>query len=55
MSGAMMLEWLGEARAAAVVRAALERALAEKSFTPDLGGKLTTMGLTDRIVERVAM
>jgi isocitrate/isopropylmalate dehydrogenase len=48
-----MLEWLGETAAAIVVRAAVERALADRHLTPDLGGTLTTTELTDRIVERL--
>jgi isocitrate/isopropylmalate dehydrogenase len=36
------------------VRAAVERALAERNLTPDLGGTLTTADLTNRIVERVS-
>ena len=55
LSGAMMLEWLGETPAATAIRAAVERALAERLFTPDLGGTLTTSEMTDRIVERVAL
>ena len=38
LSGAMMLDWLGEADAAAAVRAAVERALAAGHRTPDIGG-----------------
>jgi tartrate dehydrogenase/decarboxylase/D-malate dehydrogenase len=53
LSAAMMLDWLGENRAAAVIRAAVERVFAEGNLTPDLGGKLTTTQLTAAIVERV--
>ena len=42
LSGAMMLEWLGEAKAAEAVRVAVDAALAAGAATPDLGGKLTT-------------
>jgi tartrate dehydrogenase/decarboxylase / D-malate dehydrogenase len=54
LSGAMMLEWLGEKKAAAVVRAAVERALAARHLTPDVGGKLTSAQITDAIVQAVA-
>ena len=54
LSGAMMLEWLGERQAAAAVRAAVEHALARKCFTPDLGGTMTTAKLAEQIVEHVA-
>ena len=42
----MMLEWLGEARAAEAVRSAVERTLAAGHQTPDIGGTLTTAGMT---------
>lgn len=51
LSAAMMLEWLGEEKAAAVVRSAVERALVRGSLTPDLGGSLTTARITAAIVE----
>ena len=50
----MMLEWLGEAAAAAALRAAVERALAAGHLTPDVGGTLTTTAMTARIVEHLA-
>ena len=53
LSAAMMLEWLGEEKAAAAIRAAVGRAFAEGNLTPDLGGKLTTTQLTDAIVARL--
>lgn len=53
LSAAMMLEWLGEPKAAGVVRTAVERAFADGNLTPDLGGKLTTTQLTDAIVKRL--
>jgi len=54
LSAAMMLDWLGEARAGAMIRAAVERTCAAGEFTPDLGGTLTTMQMTDRIVRALA-
>jgi tartrate dehydrogenase/decarboxylase / D-malate dehydrogenase len=53
LSAAMMLDWLGEASAAATVRRAVERALAAGHLTPDVGGALTTAEMTARIVEQV--
>ncbi len=53
LSAAMMLEWLGEEKAATAVRRAVERAFADGNLTADLGGKLTTVQLTDAIVQRV--
>jgi tartrate dehydrogenase/decarboxylase / D-malate dehydrogenase len=53
LSAAMMLEWLGEASAAALIRAAVERALAAGSLTPDVGGTLTTTGMTQAIVQQL--
>jgi tartrate dehydrogenase/decarboxylase/D-malate dehydrogenase len=54
LSAAMMLEWLGEADAAAAVRRAVERALAEGRVTPDAGGTLTTAEMTDAVQKHLA-
>jgi tartrate dehydrogenase/decarboxylase/D-malate dehydrogenase len=53
LSAALMLDWLGEPRAAATVRTAVEGSLAAGHFTPDLGGALTTAEMTAKIVEHV--
>jgi tartrate dehydrogenase/decarboxylase/D-malate dehydrogenase len=53
LSGAMMLEWLGETAAAARVRAAVERALAAKNLTPDVGGKMKTSEITAAVVKEL--
>ena len=53
LSAAMMLEWLGQDQAAAAIRRAVEQAFADGNLTQDLGGQLTTAGLTAAIVERV--
>jgi isocitrate/isopropylmalate dehydrogenase len=53
LSGAMMLDWLGEARAAAAIRAGVERTFAAGHLTPDLGGTLSTAQLTERIAGEV--
>ncbi len=51
LSAAMMLEWLGEEKAAASVRTAVERALAQAALTPDMGGRLKTTQITDAVVQ----
>ena len=53
LSAAMMLEWLEETDAAATVRAAVEATLASGQSTPDLGGRLTTTEMADRVIEEL--
>ncbi len=54
-SGAMMLEQLGESGAAARVRAAMERALADQStHTIDLGGTASTSEMAEAIIAALA-
>ena len=53
LSAAMMLEWLGETAAAARVRSAVERALAARCLTPDVGGTMTTAQITERVVKEI--
>lgn len=53
LSAAMMLEWLGEASTAVVIRAAVDRALAAGNLTPDVGGTLTTTQMTEAIVQQL--
>jgi tartrate dehydrogenase/decarboxylase / D-malate dehydrogenase len=53
LSAAMMLEWLGEATAAASVRVAVDRALSAGNLTPDVGGRLTTEQMTQAIVQQL--
>lgn len=53
LSAAMMLQWLGEERAAVAVRRAVEQALADGNRTADLDGTLSTATMTAAIVERV--
>jgi len=52
LSAAMMLDWLGEASTATLVRTAVDRALAAGNLTPDVGGTLTTTQMTDAIVQQ---
>jgi len=51
-TGAMMLDHLGEAKAAARLMRAVERVTADPALhTPDLGGKATTRQVTDAVCE----
>lgn len=55
-SAIMMLDYIGEEKAAARIRAAITLFLAErKDLTPDLGGKSTTMELTDALIEKIKL
>ena len=50
-TAAMMLEYLGEAPAAARLMTAVERVTADPSLhTPDLGGSATTRQVTDAVI-----
>lgn len=53
LSGAMMLEWLGEKTAAEAMRRAVEECLEAGESTSDVGGGLNTTEATTAIVERV--
>jgi len=54
LAGAMMLDFLGEAHAAASVDAAVRAVLADGHLlTPDLGGTGTTAGVTERVASRL--
>ena len=53
LSAAMMLEWLGEKTAAARVRTAVERALAGRNLTPDVGGSMTTAQITAAVAKAI--
>jgi len=52
--GAMMLDHLGHADAAAAVMRGIERVLGEGPRTPDLGGKATTEQLGRAVAEAIA-
>jgi isocitrate dehydrogenase (NAD+) len=57
LSGAMMLEHLGENKAAARVKGACEMVLSEGNaalLTPDIGGTGTTASLTDAIIRALS-
>jgi tartrate dehydrogenase/decarboxylase/D-malate dehydrogenase len=53
-SGAMMLEHLGEAAAAAAVMAAIETVIVDGPRTPDMGGNATTPEVGDAIAAALA-
>ena len=54
LAGAMMLEFLGEADAAARVDRAVRAVLSDgRAVTPDLGGAGTTSGLTEAVLSRL--
>ena len=50
-TASMMLEHLGEAKAAARVMKAIEEVTAKKIFTPDLGGTARTRDVTDAVLQ----
>jgi tartrate dehydrogenase/decarboxylase/D-malate dehydrogenase len=52
-SAVMMLEHLGEKRAAARLMAAIEDVTAKRVFTPDLGGKARTADVTAAVCEAI--
>jgi tartrate dehydrogenase/decarboxylase / D-malate dehydrogenase len=53
LSAAMMLDWLGQPAAAEMIRRAVAAAVRRGETTPDLGGKLTTTQMTDRVLKHV--
>jgi tartrate dehydrogenase/decarboxylase/D-malate dehydrogenase len=53
LCAAMMLEWLGQKKAAAKINAAVEQALASGATTPDLGGTLSTGQVADQVLEKL--
>jgi tartrate dehydrogenase/decarboxylase/D-malate dehydrogenase len=54
-SGAMMLQHLGESKAARAVESALERVLARPEVhTPDLGGKASTRDVGEAIAREIS-
>jgi tartrate dehydrogenase/decarboxylase/D-malate dehydrogenase len=50
LSSAMMLDWLGQKKAAAQLNDAVEATLASGAGTPDLGGNLSTVQMADRVI-----
>ena len=50
-TASMMLEHLGEAKAAARLMKAIESVTAKKVFTPDLGGSARTTDVTNALIQ----
>jgi 3-isopropylmalate dehydrogenase len=54
LSGAMMLDWLGESAAADRIQTAVRTVFQDRAArTPDMGGTLSTGEMTDEILERL--
>ncbi len=53
LATAMLLEHIGETESAARLRSAIEACIAEGQVTPDLGGTLTTSGMTQRVINQL--
>jgi 3-isopropylmalate dehydrogenase len=54
VSAAMMLEWLGEIEAAAMIQGAVDRVCSDASHaTPDIGGSMTTGEIGDLVVREI--
>jgi tartrate dehydrogenase/decarboxylase/D-malate dehydrogenase len=54
LSGAMMLDFLGEKRAGAIIEEAVRKVTAEgKTLTPDLGGSASTTGVADALINTI--
>ncbi|NLE38590.1 MAG: tartrate dehydrogenase, partial [Pirellulaceae bacterium] len=54
LSAVLMLRWLGQAKSADKIETALSELLARGDVTPDLGGKETTVSMTDKLLARLA-
>lgn len=54
LSGAMLLDWLGQPAAARRIHAAVEQALGAGERTVDLGGSLSTRQMGDALLRRLA-
>lgn len=54
LSLAMLLDWLSLSEVAEAIVAAVNAVLAQGKGTPDLGGRETTVTLTDRVIEQIA-
>ena len=54
LSVAMLLDWLNKPEKARIVRETVEKSVLDGIMTPDLGGKASTLELTDSIVSHIA-
>jgi isocitrate/isopropylmalate dehydrogenase len=50
----MMMQWLGEAKTAQRIEAAVQWALARGARTPDLEGSCRTADVTEAVVENLS-
>ena len=50
LSGAMMLEFLGETESAALIQSAVRAATSQGALTPDVGGKMRTAQVTEAVL-----
>ncbi len=53
LTAALMLDHLGEARAAGAIRGAVDASIREGETTPDLGGGLSTAAAGDRVCDHI--
>ena len=53
LSGALMLEYIGENKKAKLLRNAIEDIIIDKQTTKDLGGVLSSLEYVDKVVERI--
>jgi len=53
LAAAMMLDYLNETESAERLRNAVNRCIANDESTPDLGGSLTTIQVTERVIRRL--
>jgi tartrate dehydrogenase/decarboxylase/D-malate dehydrogenase len=53
LSAAMMLDWLKQPAGAEMIRRAVGATVRRREVTPDLGGKLTTMQMTDAVLSHL--
>ena len=53
LAAAMLLEYLGEQAQATRLRSAVEKCIASRMVTPDLGGTLTTAQMTEKVIRHL--
>ena len=53
LAAAMMLDYLGEKEQAVRLRNVVESCIADGQVTPDLGGALTTSGMTEEVIRKL--
>jgi tartrate dehydrogenase/decarboxylase/D-malate dehydrogenase len=53
LSGAMMLDFLGETEAAALIKFAVKQATRHGALTPDIGGTMKTTDVTEAVITQI--